>query len=45
MHDADDGAAEFRTPKKTDALAMLEDVLASAPFHLTELEALGFKMN
>uniref|UniRef100_UPI00404B31A9 hypothetical protein n=1 Tax=Cephaloticoccus sp. TaxID=1985742 RepID=UPI00404B31A9 len=45
VHDADDGAAEFRTPKKTDALAMLEDVLASAPFHLTELEALGFKMN
>lgn len=45
VHDSDDGAAEFRTPKLTEALAMLGDVLASAPFHLDELEGLGFKMN
>ena len=45
VHDADDGAAEIRTPKKADALAMLQDVLASAPFHLDELDALGFEMN
>ena len=45
VHDADDGAAEFRTAKLADALAMLEDVLASAPFHLDELDGLGFEMN
>jgi hypothetical protein len=45
VHDADDGAAEFRTTKLADALAMLEDVLASSPFHLDELEGLGFEMN
>jgi len=45
VHDSDDGASEFRTQKLADALAMLEDVLASAPFHLDELDALGFKMN
>ncbi len=45
VHDADDGAAEIRIQKKSDALAMLQDVLASAPFHLDELDTLGFAMN
>ncbi|HWA27041.1 MAG TPA: hypothetical protein VG734_15395 [Lacunisphaera sp.] len=44
VHDSEDGACEFSTPQLPDALAKLQDVLASAPFHLNELEALGFKM-
>jgi len=44
VHDSDDGAALFSTPGLADALAKLQDVLASAPFHLKELEALGFEM-
>ncbi len=44
VHDSADGGAEFKTQKLADALTTLQDVLASAPFHLTELEALGFRM-
>ena len=44
VHDRDDGAAEFKVTQRANALAMLEDVLASAPFHLSELEALGFEI-
>jgi hypothetical protein len=44
MHDSDDGASLFTTPKLPDALAKLQEVLASAPFHLNELEAFGFKL-
>lgn len=44
VHDREDGASLFSTPKLPDALAKLEEVLASAPFHLEELEALGFKL-
>jgi hypothetical protein len=44
VHDSDDGASEFRTPALPDALAKLEEVLASAPFHLNELDALGFRL-
>lgn len=44
LHDSDDGAAVFRTPARADALAKLEEVLASAPFHLNELPALGFQL-
>ena len=44
VHDAADGASEFRTPQLADALATLQDVLASAPFHLAELDALGFHL-
>jgi len=44
VHDAADGGAEFKTQKLADALTTLQDVLASAPFHLSELEALGFRM-
>lgn len=45
VHDADDGASSYRIPEKPAILAMLQDVLASAPFHLEELDALGFTMN
>ena len=37
-------APPFDTPKLPEALAKLQEVLASAPFHLNELEALGFKL-
>jgi hypothetical protein len=44
LHDSDDGAALFDAPSMTEALAKLEELLASAPFHLSELEALGFQL-
>ena len=44
VHDRDDGASLFSTPKLPDALAKLQEVLASAPFHLNELEGLGFHL-
>lgn len=42
VHDSEDGATRFSTAKLPDALAKLEEVLACAPFHLSELDALGF---
>ena len=42
LHDSDDGAMKFNTAALSDALAKLQEVLASAPFHLNELEALEF---
>lgn len=45
LHDSDDGAATFAAPNLPEALGKLEEVLASAPFHLSELEALGFVGN
>ncbi len=44
VHDSDDGASVFQSPKLAEALAKLQEVLASAPFHLNELEALGFQL-
>ncbi len=44
IHDAEDGACRFGAPELTEVLAKLDEVLASAPFHLTELAALGFQM-
>lgn len=44
VHDSDDGASLFQTAKLPEALAKLSEVLACAPFHLNELEALGFKL-
>lgn len=44
VHDSDDGASVFQTARLPDALAKLSEVLASAPFHLSELEALGFRL-
>jgi hypothetical protein len=45
VHDADDGAALFDTPQLSAALEKLQELLASAPFHLSELGALGFRPN
>lgn len=45
LHDADDGAATCETPTLPAALEKMQEALASAPFHLSELDALGFKLN
>jgi hypothetical protein len=45
VHDSDDGAALADAPTLAEALARLQEVLACAPFHLSELEALGFRLN
>lgn len=45
LHDSDDGVAVFDAPTMGAALAKLQDVLASAPFNMNELEALGFRLN
>lgn len=45
LHDGDDGAARCDVSTMAEALGKLEEVLASAPFHLSELEALGFRLN
>ena len=42
VHDREDGVSLFTTPKLPEALAKLQEVLASAPFHLNELDGLGF---
>jgi hypothetical protein len=42
LHDSDDGAAKLDASNQAEALAKLQEVIASAPFHLSELEALGF---
>jgi hypothetical protein len=44
VHDSDDGASVFSAPTLAEALAKLQELLASAPFHLNELEALGFRL-
>jgi len=44
VHDSDDGVAVCEVPSQADALAKFQDVLASAPFLLSELEALGFRV-
>ncbi len=43
LHDREDGAVQFDAPQLKDVLAKLEEVQASAPFHMSELEALGFR--
>jgi hypothetical protein len=45
VHDADDGAALFNTPVLGDALEKIRELIASAPFHLSELTELGFRPN
>ncbi len=45
LHDSDDGAALCDLPTKETALAKLQEVLMSAPFTLTELATLGFRLN
>jgi len=45
LHDTDDGAATYDAAALPEALEKLQEALASAPFHLGELAALGFKSN
>jgi hypothetical protein len=45
LHDADDGAALFDAASMREAFSKLEEVLASAPFTMKELEGLGFRLN
>lgn len=45
VHDSDDGAAFFDGVSMAEAFGKLEEVVASAPFTMTELEALGFRLN
>ena len=44
LHDSDDGAALCDVPTMAEALAKLQEVLASAPFKMDELAALGFRL-
>lgn len=44
LHDAEDGAVLFAASSMSDALAKVEELLASAPFHLKELAELGFRL-
>jgi hypothetical protein len=44
IHDSQDAFCEFSTPALTDALEKLQEVIASAPFHLSELTELGFQV-
>jgi len=44
VHDSLDGASEISRPTLAEALTLMQEVLASAPFHLVELNALGFRM-
>lgn len=43
LHDRDDDAARCEFPTRGEALEKLQEVIASAPFHLNELGALGFR--
>jgi hypothetical protein len=45
LHDNDDAVSSLSAATLSEALTALQDVLASAPFHLNELAALGFKAN
>jgi len=45
VHDSLDGAAKCDASSQADAFAKLQEVLASAPFQLSELDALGFRLN
>jgi hypothetical protein len=44
VHDSYDGATLAEMPSLADALSKLDEVLASAPFTMAELDALGFKL-
>ncbi len=44
LHDSDDGNAVFDASSLAECVAKLDEVFESAPFHLNELEALGFKI-
>ncbi len=44
LHDAEDGLARCELPDRAAAWEKLQEVFASAPFQLAELEALGFRI-
>jgi hypothetical protein len=44
VHDSDDGAASVGAASMKEALEKLQEVLDSAPFAMSELEALGFRL-
>jgi hypothetical protein len=44
LHDSDDGVAIFDAATMADALAKLEEVIASAPFTMDEITALDFRL-
>jgi hypothetical protein len=43
LHDNDDGVSSYAAPTLQEGLLKLQEVIASAPFKMDELEALGFK--
>jgi hypothetical protein len=45
LHDSDDGAAMADSTTLAEAFDKLQETVASAPFHLNELKALGFRLN
>lgn len=45
LHDNDDAVSSLSAATLPEALTALQDALSSAPFHLSELAALGFKAN
>lgn len=45
LHDSNDGASSFDAATLPEALEKMQEALSSAPFHLSELAALGFKAN
>jgi hypothetical protein len=42
LHDAEDGLARCELPDQASAVERFREVIASAPFQLAELDALGF---
>jgi hypothetical protein len=44
LHDIDDGASTYDATTLAEALEKMQEMFASAPFHLSELSALGFKL-
>ena len=44
VHDSDDGAASFDAATMKEAFSKLHEVLDCAPFIMSELEALGFRL-
>lgn len=43
LHDAEDGASYLQVPDLPSAFASVKELIETAPFHLNELEAFGFK--
>jgi len=43
LHDADDGASYLQSPDLPSAVATVMELTGTAPFHLSELGAFGFK--